>query len=154
MKFWSLSAVALLLFAPTALSAQDDEGAMEHTDATDAITAHSEAFEAAWNEGDWATLAAMYTDDAIAMPPGGEAVEGSEAIAAFMSTRDDGMVLDLMTKEVYSVEGAALEVGSWTMTGADGSHLDHGNYMVAWSHTDDGWKLARDMWNSNMAPSP
>ena len=154
MKLLKLFAVALLLVAPSTLFAQDHEDAMEHTDATAEITAASEAFEVAWISGDWDAVAGMYTDDAIAMPPGGEAVEGSEAIAAFMSTRDDGMVLDLMTKEVYSVEGAALEVGSWTMTGADGSHLDHGNYMVAWSHTDEGWKMARDMWNSNMAPSP
>ena len=37
------------------------------------------------------------------------------------------------------------------MTGADGSHVDHGKYMVAWVHTEDGWKMTHDIWNSSMA---
>ena len=108
--------------------------------------------EAAWNGGDWDALGSAYTDDAVVMPPKSESVEGREAIIAMMSTRADGLALDLMTSSVYSVEGAALEVGSWTMTAPDGSHLDHGDYMAAWSWTDSGWQMAREMWNSNMAP--
>ena len=128
-------------------------GTLARGDATEAITAASEAFEAAWTAGDWDALGAMYTEDAVVMAPGMEAVEGRTGIVEFMSGRDEGMVLDLTTTEVFSVEGAALEVGSFTVTGAGGSHLDHGNYMVAWSWTDDGWQMARDMWNSNMAPT-
>ena len=152
-RSYLLFAAALLLFAPSALSAQDYEGEKEHTDATAAITAASEAFEAAWNEGDWAALTAMYTDDAVIMPPGSEAVEGTEAILAFFDAGSGDVSLELTTLEVFSVEGAALEVGSWVMTAADGSHADHGNYMAAFKQTDDGWKIARDMWNSNMAPA-
>lgn len=149
MRRWNLFAVALLFAAPSALSAQD------HTDFTAAITAASDAFDAAYNSADAAALSAMYATDAIAYPPGGEPIEGREAISAMWQGGlvDGGPSLDLQTGEVFSVEGAALEMGSWVMTGADGSHLDHGNYMVAWSHTEDGWKIARDMWNSNMAPS-
>ena len=82
-------------------------------------------------------------------------IEGREAIAAWWEGGlvEGGPTLDLQTGEVFSVEGAALEMGSYVFTGADGSHIDHGNYMVAWSHTEDGWKIARDIWNSNMAPS-
>ena len=141
---------AALLFAPAALMAQDyDE--KEHSDATEAITAASDAFDAAWTAGDWDALGAMYTEDAVVMAPGAEAVTGRAAIAEFMSGRADGLVLDLTTTEVFSVEGAALEVGSYMIAGADGGHVDHGNYMVAWSWTDDGWQMARDMWNSNMS---
>ena len=153
MKLWKLFAVALLLVAPSALSAQDYEGEKEHTDATDAITAATEAFDAAYNVADAATISAMYTYDAVVYPPGGEPIEGMEAISAWFDSGlvEGGPSLDLQTGEVFSVEGAALETGRWVMTGADGSHLDHGNYLVAWSHTENGWKIARDIWNSNMA---
>lgn len=154
MRLWNLLAVALLLVAPSALSAQDyDE--KEHTDVTAAITAASEAFDAAYNAGDAAAIGAMYVEDAVLYPPGSEPVEGREAITALFEGGlvEGGPSLDLQTGDVFNVEGAALEMGKWVMTGADGSHIDHGNYMVAWSHTEDGWKLVRDMWNSNMTPS-
>lgn len=144
---------AALLAVPSALWAQDyEEEKKVHMDATAAITAASEAFSAAWTAGDWDAVGALYADDAVVMPPGAEAVTGPAAIAEMFGTVGEGWALDLTTTEVFSVEGAALEVGSWTMTGPDGSHADHGNYMAAWTWTDDGWKMARDMWNSNMAP--
>ncbi len=154
MRLWNLSAVALLLVAPSALSAQDYEDEMKHPDATAAITAASEAFEAAYNAGDAAAVSAMYTDDGFVMAPGAESVEGMEAISALFAGAfegEGGMILDLQTGDVFSVEGAALEVGGWVMTGADGSHVDHGKYMAAWVHTEDGWKITRDIWNSSMA---
>jgi uncharacterized protein (TIGR02246 family) len=147
-----LLVAASLLFAPAALMAQDYEE-KEHMDATEAITEASAAFTAAWAAGDWEGVGALYPDDAVVMPPGSEAVIGRAAITEMFGTVGEGWGLVLTTTEVFSVEGAALEVGSWVMTGPDGSHADHGNYMAAWSWTDDGWKMARDMWNSNMAPA-
>lgn len=147
-----LLVAASLLFAPAALVAQDHED-KEHMDATEAITAQTEAFNAHWNAGDWAALGNLYTDDAVVMPPGFEAVTGREAIVGMFATVGEGWGLELTTTEVFAVEGAALEVGSWVMTGPDGSHADHGNYMAAWAWSEDGWQMARDMWNSNMAPA-
>jgi uncharacterized protein (TIGR02246 family) len=154
MRLWNLFAVALLLVAPSTLSAQDYEDDMKHADATAAITEASEAFEVAYNAGDAAAVSAMYTDDGVVMAPGAESVEGMEAISALFAgafAEPNGMILDLQTGDVFSVEGAALEVGRWVMTGADGSHVDHGNYMAAWAHTEHGWKMSRDIWNSSMA---
>lgn len=150
-----LLVAASVLFAPAALLAQDHEEKDHegHMGATAAITAASEALDDAFNAGDWAAVASLYADDAVVMPPGSEPVTGRAAIQEMFSTFGDGWGLDLTTVEVFAVEGAALEVGGWTMTAPDGSHADHGNYMVAWTWTDDGWKIARDMWNSNMAPA-
>jgi len=129
MRLWSLSAVALLIAAPSTLFAQD------HTDAKAEITAASEAFDAAYNAADAAAISAMYTNDAVVYPPGGEPVEGMEAISAWFAGGlvEGGPTLDLQTGDVFAIEGAALETG------------------VAWSHTEEGWRMARDMWNSNMA---
>jgi uncharacterized protein (TIGR02246 family) len=155
MRRSTLLAAASLLFAPAVLLAQDHEEKDHegHMDATAAITAQSQAFNEGWNSGDWAAVAALYADDAVVMPPGSEAVTGRAAIEEMFATVGEGWGLELTTMEVFAVEGAALEVGSWVMTGPDGSHADHGNYMAAWTWTEDGWKMARDMWNSNMAPA-
>jgi len=31
--------------------------------------------------------------------------------------------------------------------------MDHGKYIVVWKNTADGWRLHRDIFNSNMAAS-
>ena len=150
-----LLVAASLLLAPAALLAQDyDEKEHDgHKDATEAITAASEAFSAGWNAGDWEAVGALYLDDAVVMAPGAEAVTGRTAITEMFGTVGEGWGLTLSTTEVFTIEGHALEVGNWVMTAPDGSHADHGNYMAAWIWTEDGWKMARDMWNSNMAPA-
>lgn len=144
---------AALLVVPSTLWAQEevheDKG---HMDATAAVTAATEAMEAAWNARDWDAVTAMYVDDAVVMPMNVGALTGSEAIHAFFSSTPEGWSLGLETTEVFAVEGVALEVGNWTISTTEGEHMDHGNYMAAWTWTDDGWKMARDMWNSNMSP--
>ncbi len=151
MRSSHLCMAAMLLAMPATLLAQDYDEEPKHTDAHAAIAEAAEAMEASWNAHDWVAVAEVYTEDAIVMPPGVEAAQGREAIAALFEGIE-GVNLDLQTEEVFAVEGAALEVGSWVMTADDGTHLDHGDYMAAWTRTDDGWKMARDMWNSNMGP--
>lgn len=146
---------AALLVVPSTLWAQEQEQEHKdkgHMDATAAITAASEAMETAWNARDWASTAAMYIEDAVIMPPTFEPLVGKEAIAGFFGGTPEGWSLDLTTAEVFAAEGAALEVGKWVMSTTDGAHVDHGSYMAAWMWTDDGWKMARDIWNSSMTP--
>jgi len=128
----------------------------EHARMSEAVRPLIEARAAEWEEavnaGDFAAVAALYTEDGVLYPPGSEAVEGRAAIqeafaAAFGGV--EGLQMDLETTEVYAVHGGALEIGNYTMSGADG-HIDHGKYMVAWTETDDGWMMARDIWNSSM----
>jgi uncharacterized protein (TIGR02246 family) len=182
MKRWTPLMLAMLLGVPTLALAQEDaekempaghemgEMAMDgdraamHAamveKATAAIHAADEAFVAAFNSGDAAGVAALYTADAIAMPPGAPALEGRDAIQAGMAGMLEaagGPQLSLTTDEIELMMSpgmghVAVATGSWTMNAADGSHLDHGTAMVLWRQTDDGWKLSRDIWNSDMAP--
>lgn len=163
MKKWQIALVALLAMPATALAQEKameghDEMAHERHEAmveevTAAVEAASAAFVEAFNAGDAEVLAAMYTEDAVVLPPGKEAIEGRAAIQADMAgdmANMEGMVMTFETHEVQAVPGHALEVGSYTVEGADGSHVDHGKFMVVWKNTDDGWKVARDIWNSSM----
>lgn len=120
---------------------------------TAAIEAASDEFAEAFNAGDAEAVAAMYTEDAVVLPPGKEAIEGRAAIQADLESdfaNMDGMVMSFETTEVQAAHGHALEVGGYTLEGADGSHLDHGKFIAVWKNTDDGWKMTRDIWNSSM----
>ncbi len=87
------------------------------------------------------------------LPPGGEPIEGREAIQAFWQTAvESGTQAALKTSELEIHGDLATEVGSYVDTGADGAHVDHGKYMVMWKKVDGNWKLHRDIWNSSMTP--
>lgn len=126
----------------------------EMPSAEEGIAAASAAWAAAWDAGDGSAIAALYTEDAMVLPPGGEAVEGRAAIAAYWQGFIDsvaGSDVTLETLEVHSGDGGAIEVGSFMVTGADGEHVDHGKYIVNWKLVDGTWMLHRDIFNSSMA---
>lgn len=136
--------LAAVLVLPATASGQDAEAALEEI---------PKAWQAAYNAGDAAALAALYAEDAMLLPPGSEPVEGREAIQAFwQATMDEtpGATDQLKPSELHVMEDMAVELGAYVSTGPDGTHLDHGKYIVVMTPTDDGWKIARDIWNSSM----
>jgi len=111
-----------------------------------------QAWQKAYNAGDAAALAALYTKDAKLMPPGVEPASGSAAIQAFF-TKDiaQGAKNTLTTGDVVGSGDFALATGGWVANTSDGKHLDHGQYMTLYKKVDGGWKIYRDTWNSSMA---
>ena len=71
------------------------------------------AFAEAFNRGDIAAVAAMYSDDAIVFPPDGDMVQGRSAIEAlWKETRDSGVKAVAFTvSDVHSSRDLAVEVG-------------------------------------------
>lgn len=134
-----------LLAAPATLSGQDAEAA---------IAEIQEKWIAGYNAGDAAAVAALYTEDAMLLPPNSEPVEGRDAIRAYWQSFMDqapGSTVNLTTEEVHAPGGdMAVEVGGYVSTGPDGGHLDHGTFMVLYKKTDGGWKMYRDAFNSSM----
>ena len=138
-----------LLTLPSSAMAQH-----QGSEAEAAIRAGTQAWEAAWNAGDAAALAALYASDATVMAPGSEPAVGRAAIEqAYRSALDaaDGAQNEVETLEVMASGDWAAEVGRFVMTSATGSHLDHGRYTAIWKKVDGRWMLYRDMWNSSMA---
>jgi uncharacterized protein (TIGR02246 family) len=112
-------------------------------------------FLAAFNSGDAAAVATTYTEDAHLLPPGAAALEGREPIKEYFAAGIAAMGVAQMsfeTWETHAMGDAVVSIGGYTITTADGAHLDHGKYMVVFARTDDGLKIKRDMWNSSMAP--
>ena len=114
-------------------------------------------FEAAFNRGDMAALAALYTEDATLLPPDSGAIVGRQGIEAFWrSVRDSGVVrVALRTQQVEASGDLAAEVATAELTAASGDGQTSTipvKYVVVWRRRAGGpWRLAVDIWNSRPA---
>lgn len=116
-------------------------------------------FMAAVRSGDAAKVASLYAEDCVILPPNSERIEGLAGARALF----DGMMaqgptaLALATDTVTELGDTAYEVGRYTMkvqpAGAPAMD-DRGKYVVIWKRQADGaWKLAVDIWNSDLSPA-
>jgi uncharacterized protein (TIGR02246 family) len=139
----ALAALALALpLTASAQAAGDVRAQIEKAD---------QAWQAAYNAGDAAALAALYAEDAKVMAPGSETVSGRAAIQDFFKQDlAQGAKNALTTNEVLSGGDYATSIGGYVATAADGSHLDHGTYMTVFKKVDGAWKIYRDTWKSSM----
>lgn len=136
-----------------ALAAAGHAAADARVDIEAALASFAEAF----NGGDGAGVAALYTEDAALLPPGEARVDGREAIQAFWQGAIDAG-LSAITLEAVEVEEAgdlAFEVGKFTLQApgeGDQKTTVFGKYIVVWKKGDDGaWRLYRDIWNTSPA---
>jgi ketosteroid isomerase-like protein len=110
-------------------------------------------FVAAFNAGDGATVANLYSEDAALFPPGGARVDGRPAIQTFwQGAIDSGMKIDeLHAVEVDSGSDVAGEVGVFILSvpGDSGVTKVAGKYIVIWKRIGHTWQLHRDIWNTN-----
>ena len=125
--------------------------------APDEFAAANARFEAAFNAGDAAGLAALYTEDAILMAPNVVRLEGRPAIQDLWQRFFDAEVsnLELRTLELTITGPRATEVGAFAMSTPDGNGgrlTAHGKYVVLWMLGADGaWWLHRAIWNNDPA---
>lgn len=143
----------ILAVALTALSLACEAPAptASPVDARAAIEAQNERFSGAVTAKDAAAIAALYTEDAMLLPPNAEAVQGRVAIQAYWQAFLDSGVTNatLTTTEVSNTDTDAIEVGTWVIRAADGSVADNGKYIVWWKKSADGWSFHRDIFNSD-----
>jgi uncharacterized protein (TIGR02246 family) len=110
----------------------------------------NDAWAAAFNKGDAAAIAAMYTDDATVLPQGGAMVKGHTAIQDFWAkTITDLSDAKLTTVELHTMgEVMAYEIGTVTAkTKASPPQDVAGKYVVVWRRSGMSWKLAVDIFN-------
>ena len=116
--------------------------------------AEIEAVNAKWieffNRGDWAGVASLYTDDAVAFPPGSAMVKGRAAIEALLKGTGEQMSDPKFTTLDVKPLGpaAALEIGTFSLKtkGATPQEVI-GKYLVVWEKVGNDWKMAADIWN-------
>ncbi|HET7600663.1 MAG TPA: SgcJ/EcaC family oxidoreductase [Gemmatimonadales bacterium] len=126
-------------------------GAAQSGDLRGQIAKMSQAWQTAYNKGDAAALAALYTEDATVMAPGAEPASGHAAIQSlFAADIAKGAKNTLTLADANGSGDYAVETGKWEAKSTGGKHLDHGSYMTFYKKTAGGWKIYRDIWNSSM----
>lgn len=160
----SLSLLPLAMLVACAEPATEEEAVIATEEVSPAVEAADPAavrseieavnarHVAAFNQGDIAGFAQVYTEDAQILPPDMPMVEGRQGIQEFwtggaqqMGIRD----LRLTTEEVEVFGDQAYERGTSYFMTNDGPAT--GKYVVIWKRTPEGWKWHRDIWNSDPA---
>ena len=111
----------------------------------------NDVWTAAFNKGDTAAVAALYTEDAYVLPPGSAIVKGRAAIEAFWRQAAQQMSdAKLTTVDVLPLgRSAAREIGTVTLkTKSQPAQEIVGKYVVVWRKVGRDWKLATDIWNT------
>jgi ketosteroid isomerase-like protein len=102
-----------------------------------------EDWQAAFNAGEFAKVAALYTSDARRAPPDSpELISGQDEILAAMAPFAG------ITIKLTSAGGMLGEEYGSTWEGDQ--MVNKGRWMNAVKMTDGGWKIHRDIWNSSI----
>ena len=155
-----LLALPLLLAAPLVQAADPLKAVeakiadMKGPDVKTVIETTNQQFIKAFNQGDSSAVAALYTDTATVLPPGGDMVVGHDALLAYWKTAIAGgmKLTKLTTVSVERHGGVAREIGrvSAEVPGADTTMVPiEGKYVVLWKDIKGVWKLDTDIWNLN-----
>ena len=142
--------VTILMAACAALAYGQNTSAS----ARKAIDANLKAFVADFNKGDAAGVAAHYATNAKLLPPNGAIVEGRQNIQKFWAGGiDAGLKLwSLTTVDLTTCGNYAIETGKYVSTvpaAGGGTTTDEGKYVVVWQRHGRGWKIIRDIFNSD-----
>jgi uncharacterized protein (TIGR02246 family) len=140
-----------ILFVTAIAGACQTQQTPQPMDVSAEVQAVNNQFSAAWTAQDARAVAALYTETAQLLPPNAEPVSGPPAIQQFMQNLfEAGLAgLELTTTEATGIDSLAIEVGRYRLMNAAGETLDEGKYMVWWRRTAAGWRLHRDIFNSN-----
>jgi uncharacterized protein (TIGR02246 family) len=117
-----------------------------------AIQKLNDQWATAFNKGEAAAVAAMYTKDAYVLPAGGEMVKGRAAIEALWKKNMEQLSdVKCTTADVKPLGAAAAsEIGTCTFKTKSQPPQDGDiKYAVVWQKEGGQWKLAVDIWNMN-----
>ena len=116
--------------------------------------ANIDAANAKWveffNKGDFDGVASLYTNDAVAFPPGSAMVKGRAAIGAMWK----GMAEQVSDPKITTLDvkrldpTAAREIGTFSLKTKGPTPKEvTGKYVVIWQRIGRDWKLSSDIWN-------
>jgi uncharacterized protein (TIGR02246 family) len=117
------------------------------------VKTNNDTWNAAFNRGDAAAVAAMYTDDATVLPHTHDVIRGADKIKEFwVSVIGAGFTdhsIELL--DVHADGNLACEIAKWAATGPgkDGQPESYGGSLVnLYEQQGDGsWKCRVHIWN-------
>lgn len=122
-----------------------------------AIAASNQLYNESFAKADSAMFINCYTSDAVLMAPNMPAFNGSAAILGFYNaalTQMGVKGIALSTTDVYGAGDFVTEQGTYELFAAENKSIDKGKFLVLWKKTDNGWKMYRDIFNSDNPPPP
>ena len=111
-----------------------------------------DALQVQLNIRDTAAIAAIYAANGSIMPPNVETVTGREAIEVFWGEfLASGNIINIRGNQVRGNGNIGYRVGTYTVASPHNELIDRGKYVEVWHHTDDGWRMMYDIYNSDRA---
>ena len=146
-RFAVLAAAAVLIAA----ACQPQTQGLTDADRA-AIEEVTEQFLQAFLSADFETIAQLYTEDAVFLPPNEPAVTGREAIKTWLTAFPRVSAATFTTDEIDGVGDLAYVRGRYVMTlDLDASPVDSGKYVEIRKRQSDGtWRLVADIFNSSL----
>jgi ketosteroid isomerase-like protein len=124
-----------------------------------ALQAVDQTWLKAYNAGDADTLASLYDEHAVLLPPGAPGANGRAAIRAFFA-RDTaesakaGVVFGLGANPSGGVSGdMGWQSGTYVVKDKSGKVVDTGKYLSVSVKKGGKWLYVRDTWNSDVSPA-
>ena len=117
-----------------------------------AIASSNQLFANAFIKADSSLLIDRYASDGCIFAPNMPAICGSQGIAGFYRAAYDQMGvrnIGLTTTQVYGSGDYVTEEGTYELFAAENKSMDKGKFLVLWKKTDAGWKMYRDIFNSD-----
>src|SRR6476620_11558880 len=119
-----------------------------------AIRAQTTSWGKAYNGGDAKSVAALYAEDALLLPPGAPGLSGRAAILEFFipdiaGSRVAGAVIALNPKTDVGVSGnMGWESGTYKVT-VKGAVVETGKFLSVSRKKNGKWLYLRDTWNAD-----
>lgn len=122
------------------------------------IRAGTDTWNTAYNAGDIDKIVALYSEDAVVMPPNVPALVGREALKAYLvkdaaAAKAAGLTAKDGTSSVGLSGDLAWHAGSSSVVDATGKTVETGSYLEVWRRTNGQWLMVRDMWVDDAPPS-
>ena len=124
-----------------------------------AVRAQTANWAKAYNGGDAKSVAALYAEDALLLPPGASGVRGRAAILEFFTkdiagSKAAGAVFVVDPKTDVGVSGnMGWESGTYKVN-VKGAVVETGKFLSVSRKKDGKWLYLRDTWNADAPPAP
>lgn len=143
-----MSLVAAIAAVPNPALAHEAPAAAEDPQAV--LAALDSKWEEAYASGDQERIAAVYTEDAVLLPPNHPIVDGRADIGAYLGgMMASGAAISLEHRELEVHGDIALRTLTYEIR-ADGQVVDTGKALEVWKKVDGEWLLHRDAFNSSV----
>ena len=155
MRFLVTAAIGVLLSLSTTAFAAE-----QPTDPEATFKAGTIEWIDAYNTGEPDRIIALYSEDAIVMPPDAPSVTGDAALRSFLAdemaeAKKGGITIVLTGDDEADTSGdLGWHRGTFKVIGEGGASLGTGKYLEIWEREQGKWRITRDIWNNDAAPPP